>query len=95
MPGGVEQPPRRPTCGRAAFLTVQSQVEQEMVPPIATPEMSAHEAKREPTSLARRPMRVAHLIHGLEVGGAEKLLIEFARHVSPERFALSFVYLGP
>ena len=56
--GGVEQRPaatyRR---GRAAFLTVQSQVEQETVPPIATPECRRTRPSASPLSRARRPMR--------------------------------------
>ena len=37
--------------------------------------------------------RVAHVTLGLEVGGQEKLLVEFARHADRRRFALQFVSL--
>src|SRR5438477_11879550 len=40
-------------------------------------------------------VRVAHLSLGLDLGGMEKLLVEFARHTDPERFVLHFVTLGP
>lgn len=39
-------------------------------------------------------IRVAHITHGLDVGGLEKLLVEFARHTNRERFQLHFVSLG-
>jgi glycosyltransferase involved in cell wall biosynthesis len=38
-------------------------------------------------------MRVAHATLGLDVGGQEKLLVEFARHGDHARFALTFVSL--
>src|SRR5262245_42446826 len=41
-----------------------------------------------------RRLRVLHLTQGLEVGGQEKLLVEFARHADRARFALRFVCLG-
>ncbi len=37
---------------------------------------------------------VAHVTFGLDVGGLEKLLVEFARHVDRDRFALEFISLG-
>lgn len=39
----------------------------------------------------RPPCRVAHVSLGLDVGGQEKLLVEFARHADRARFALHFV----
>jgi len=39
----------------------------------------------------RFPIRVVHLTHGLEIGGLEKLLVEFGRHADRERFELKFV----
>lgn len=38
--------------------------------------------------------RVVHISFGLDVGGQERLLIEFARHSDRSRFALTFVSLG-
>jgi glycosyltransferase involved in cell wall biosynthesis len=48
------------------------------------------------TSLARpqRRLRIAHVSHGLDVGGLERLLVEFARHADRERFELRFFSLG-
>src|SRR5262245_43487696 len=40
-----------------------------------------------------RRLHVVHLTLGLDVGGQEKLLVEFARHVDRSRFALTFVSL--
>jgi sugar transferase (PEP-CTERM/EpsH1 system associated) len=37
---------------------------------------------------------VAHVTFGLDVGGLERLLIEFGRHADRERFELHFVSLG-
>jgi sugar transferase (PEP-CTERM/EpsH1 system associated) len=37
---------------------------------------------------------VVHVTPGLDMGGLEKLLVEFARHADRERFALRFVVLG-
>lgn len=37
---------------------------------------------------------VVHVTPGLDMGGLEKLLVEFARHTDRERFALHFVVLG-
>jgi glycosyltransferase involved in cell wall biosynthesis len=45
------------------------------------------------TGTSRRPIRVAHLTWGLDIGGLEKLLVEFARHSDRRRFDLSFVSL--
>jgi glycosyltransferase involved in cell wall biosynthesis len=39
-------------------------------------------------------LRVAHVTLGLDVGGQEKLLVEFARHADRGRFDLTFVCLG-
>lgn len=41
-----------------------------------------------------RRLRVVHLTPGLDMGGLEKLLVEFARHADRRRFALRFVSLG-
>jgi glycosyltransferase involved in cell wall biosynthesis len=52
-----------------------------------------------PTIDAPRPtapsprLRIAHVTLGLDVGGQEKLLVEFARHADRERFDLCFVSL--
>jgi glycosyltransferase involved in cell wall biosynthesis len=40
-----------------------------------------------------RRLRVVHLTLGLDVGGQEKLLVEFARHADRSRFELTFVSL--
>jgi glycosyltransferase involved in cell wall biosynthesis len=40
-----------------------------------------------------QPIRVFHVTGCLEVGGQEKLLVDFARHADRERFALHFVSL--
>jgi sugar transferase (PEP-CTERM/EpsH1 system associated) len=37
--------------------------------------------------------RIAHVSLGLEMGGMEKLLVEFARHADPKRYQLQFVCL--
>jgi len=42
----------------------------------------------------QRPIRVVHLTHGLEIGGLEKLLVEFARHADRSKFELKFVSLS-
>ena len=42
----------------------------------------------------RGRLRVAHVTLGLDVGGQEKLLVEFARHADRRRFDLQFVSLG-
>jgi len=39
-------------------------------------------------------VKVVHVSFGLDVGGQEKLLVEFARHTDPERFDLRFISLG-
>jgi hypothetical protein len=36
------------------------------------------------------PIRIANVSLGLEMGGMEKLLVEFARHAERERFQLHF-----
>ncbi len=43
---------------------------------------------------ANSPLRVFHVTGCLDVGGQEKLLVEFARHADRRRFALHFVCLG-
>ena len=43
---------------------------------------------------AERAVRIAHITFGLDVGGQEKLLVEFARHADRERFDLRFVSIG-
>lgn len=47
---------------------------------------------RRPTT--GRRLRIAHVTIGLEVGGQEKLLVEFARHADRERFELHVVSIG-
>ena len=42
---------------------------------------------------ARRALRVVHVTLGLELGGQEKLLVEFARHADRRRVDLHFVSL--
>ncbi len=42
----------------------------------------------------KRRLRIAHIAPGLDVGGLEKLLVDFARYTDPKRFALRFVSLG-
>src|SRR5438874_1675355 len=39
------------------------------------------------------PRRVAHITLGLDTGGQEKLLVEFARHADRRRFELFFLSL--
>jgi len=41
-----------------------------------------------------RCRRILHVTFGLDVGGQEKLLVEFARHSDPERLDLRFISLG-
>src|SRR5258708_39852682 len=41
-----------------------------------------------------RKIRVAHITLGLNMGGLEKLLVEFARHADRDRFDLRFLALG-
>lgn len=45
-------------------------------------------------AIPHRRLRVAHVTPGLDMGGLEKLLVEFARHAGRERFELRFVCLG-
>ena len=40
-----------------------------------------------------QPWRVAHVSLGLEMGGMERLLVEFARHADRQRFQLHFICL--
>lgn len=42
----------------------------------------------------RQRIRVVHLTQGLDMGGQEKLLVEFARHADRDRFDLRFVSLS-
>ncbi|MCI0685072.1 MAG: glycosyltransferase [Gemmataceae bacterium] len=42
----------------------------------------------------RRPWRVAHVTLGLDVGGQEKLLVEFARRADRARFELHVIVMG-
>jgi glycosyltransferase involved in cell wall biosynthesis len=44
--------------------------------------------------LARRKLRIAHVTLGLDMGGQEKLLVEFARHADRTRFDVQVVSLG-
>jgi glycosyltransferase involved in cell wall biosynthesis len=44
--------------------------------------------------LCPRRVRVVHLTLGLEMGGQEKLLVEFARHADRRRFDLHIVSMG-
>jgi glycosyltransferase involved in cell wall biosynthesis len=44
-------------------------------------------------SSRRRRLRVAHVTLGLDVGGQERLLVEFARHADRTRFELVFISL--
>jgi glycosyltransferase involved in cell wall biosynthesis len=41
-----------------------------------------------------RRLRIVHVTGCLDLGGQEKLLVEFARHANRDRFALRFVSLG-
>ena len=41
----------------------------------------------------QEPLRIAHVSLGLDMGGLEKLLVEFAHHTDRERFHLRFVSL--
>src|SRR5438105_890790 len=43
--------------------------------------------------MANPRLHVAHVTLGLDVGGQEKLLVEFARHADHERFALTVISL--
>ncbi len=44
--------------------------------------------------LARGKLRIAHVTLGLDMGGQEKLLVEFARHADRTRFDVQVVSLG-
>lgn len=46
-----------------------------------------------PISSSGRRLRVGHISLGLDVGGQERLLVEFARHANRRRFELTFVSL--
>ena len=46
------------------------------------------------TTTRPRRLRVAHVTLGLDMGGQEKLLVEFARHTDRRRFELMIVSLG-
>src|SRR5437773_7702872 len=41
-----------------------------------------------------RPLRVVHVTQGLDMGGQEKLLVEFARHADRRAVDLHFLSLG-
>ena len=41
-----------------------------------------------------QPLRVVHISFGLDVGGQEKLLVEFARHADRRKLVQTFVSLG-
>ncbi len=43
---------------------------------------------------ASSKIRVVHVVPQLEMGGLEKLMIEFAKHVDRERFVIHFISLG-
>src|SRR5947209_15206772 len=43
---------------------------------------------------SRGKVTVAHVVGQLDMGGMEKLLVEFARHADRDRFDLHFVALG-
>src|SRR5437763_666486 len=51
-----------------------------------------HEMRHTPSN--GRHLRIAHVVLQLDVGGMEKLLVEFARHVDREKFAQHFICLG-
>jgi glycosyltransferase involved in cell wall biosynthesis len=44
--------------------------------------------------MPRGLIRVVHVVNQLDMGGMEKLLVEFARHADRDRFALHFVSLA-
>jgi glycosyltransferase involved in cell wall biosynthesis len=44
--------------------------------------------------MASRALRIAHITFGLDVGGQERLLVEFARRADRAKFELRFVSLG-
>jgi glycosyltransferase involved in cell wall biosynthesis len=46
------------------------------------------------TNRSSHRLRVAHITFGLDVGGLEKLLVEFARHADRRHFDLQFISLG-
>jgi glycosyltransferase involved in cell wall biosynthesis len=48
----------------------------------------------DPMPMGRHPLRVAHVAEAFEMGGLERLLVEFARHSDPAHVALRFVALG-
>src|SRR5262249_14392199 len=50
--------------------------------------------ERKYTMLTQPRLNVAHLTQSLDVGGAEKLLVEFARHADRRRFAPRVVSLS-
>lgn len=47
-----------------------------------------------PSENSARPLRVVHVTQGLEMGGQEKLLVEFARHADRRGVDLSFLSLS-
>ncbi len=44
--------------------------------------------------ITHRQLRVVHVVNQLDMGGMEKLLVEFARHADRQRFQLHFLSLG-
>ena len=46
-------------------------------------------------STSAEPIRVAHIILGLQMGGEERLLVEMARHRDAARFEWTVIVLGP
>lgn len=52
--------------------------------------------RRMPSDMPRpRTLTVVHVVGQFQMGGMEKLLVEFARHADRDRFTLHFVALGP
>jgi hypothetical protein len=47
-----------------------------------------------PSPVDASPLRVAHVVEALEVGGLEKLIVDFARHGDRGRFSATVVTLG-
>lgn len=58
------------------------------------PQLSPRPIGGEGLGVRGRPLRVVHLTQSLDVGGQEKLLVEFARHADRGRVMLRFLCLG-
>jgi glycosyltransferase involved in cell wall biosynthesis len=58
-----------------------------------SPSSTPNASLSRPPALTASRLRVAHVTLGLDTGGQEKLLVEFARHADRERFDLCFVSL--